>query len=106
MSYFGIENNIAVACCGSNVSAYHIHQLLDAGAKEIVIAMDRQFKEIGDEEFIRLTNKIKNIKKKYGNRIRITAIFDKEMITPYKSSPIDQGREIFEYLLENRIKDF
>ena len=47
-----------------------------------------------------------NIKKKYGNRIRITAIFDKEMITPYKSSPIDQGRRTFEYLLENRIKDF
>lgn len=41
MSYFGVENSIAVACCGSNISAYHIHMLLEAGAKEIIVAFDR-----------------------------------------------------------------
>lgn len=105
-SYYGEDKDISVACCGSSVSNYQIELLEQLGVKEVVIAFDRQFKDIGDDEFLRLKNKILNIKKKYGNKIRITAIFDKEMITPYKSSPIDQGREIFEYLLENRIKDF
>ena len=49
-SYFGLENNISVACCGSNISAYQIHMLIAAGAKEIVICFDRQFQELGDKE--------------------------------------------------------
>lgn len=105
-SIYGANRDISVACCGSSISNYQIELLESLGVKEVVIAFDRQFKEIGDDEFKRLTNKIINIKRKYGNKIKITTIFDKEMITPYKSSPIDQGREIFEYLLENRIKDF
>ena len=40
-SYFGAENDISVACCGSNISAYQMNMLLEAGAKEVVIAMDR-----------------------------------------------------------------
>ena len=43
MSYFGINNNIAVACCGSNLSAYQIQMLIDSGAKEIVVAFDKQY---------------------------------------------------------------
>ena len=50
-SYFGWENNMSVACCGSSVSAYQIPLLMDAGAEEIIIAFDRQFQEIGDKEF-------------------------------------------------------
>ena len=50
-SYFGLENDISVACCGSSVSAYQIQLLIEAGAEEIIIAFDRQFKEIGDNEF-------------------------------------------------------
>jgi DNA primase len=42
-SYFGLENDISVACCGSNISAYQVQLLLDAGAKEMIIAFDRQW---------------------------------------------------------------
>lgn len=103
---YGQDRDISVACCGSSISSYQIELLESLGVKEIVVAFDRQFQEIGDDEFIRLKNKILNINKKYGHRLRITSIFDKEKITPYKSSPIDQGSEVFEYLLENRIKSF
>ncbi len=40
---------------------------------------------------------------KYNNSIRVTAIFDKAMISPYKASPIDQGPQVFEKLLAERI---
>lgn len=103
MSYFGIENNIAVACCGSNISAYHIHMLLEAGAKEIIVAFDRQFQEIGDKEFEKLTNNLTKLHEKYKNTVQITFIFDKNMITGYKDSPIDCGKDTFLQLFKERI---
>ena len=94
-SYFGIDNNISVACCGSNVSAYQIQMLIDAGAEEIIIAFDRQFQAIGDEEFKHLKNNLIRLRDKYKNYVLISFIFDKNMITGYKSSPIDEGLEKF-----------
>ena len=102
-SYFGEDNDISVACCGSNVSSYHIELLKRLGVNEIVIAFDRQFVEIGDNEFDKLTSKLTHIYKKYNNMVRITAVFDKHMITPYKASPIDEGPEVFKKLLRERI---
>jgi DNA primase len=102
-SFFGWENDISVACCGSNISAYQIQMLLDAGAKEIIIALDRQFQEIGDNEFKRLTKNLTKIHDKYKNYVIISLIFDKEMITGYKASPIDEGPEKFMKLFNQRI---
>ena len=102
-SYFGLENDISVACCGSSVSAYQIQLLLDAGAEEIIIAFDRQFKEIGDEEFKHLKTNLLRLRAKYKNFATISFIFDKNMITGYKSSPIDEGPEKFLQLFKERI---
>lgn len=102
-TYFGEENDISVACCGSSVSDYQIKLLLELEVQEIVIAFDRQFKEIGDEEFKRLKAKLIKIKNKYSNYVRISFIFDKKMITKYKDSPIDNGKEIFLKLFKERI---
>jgi hypothetical protein len=102
-SYFGLENDISVACCGSSISAYQIQMLLDAGAEEIVIAFDRQFKEIGDDEFKRLKANLLKIREKYKNYAVISFIFDKNMITGYKASPIDEGKEKFLQLFKERI---
>lgn len=100
---YGAENDISVACCGSNLSSFQVGLLLDLGVKEIIIGFDRQFQEINDDEFKRLTKKLITISKKYGQYVKISAMFDKEMITGYKASPIDEGRDKFEYLLSNRI---
>lgn len=102
-SYFGLDNDIAVACCGSSLSNYQMQLLIEAGAKEIIIAFDRQFQEIGDSEFKRLKANLLKIREKYKNEVNISFIFDKTMITDYKSSPIDHGPEIFLQLFKNRI---
>ena len=104
-SFFGIENDISVACCGSSISNYQIQLLIEAGAKEIIIAFDRQFKEIGDNEFKKLKRKLANIYLKYSNIVNINIIFDKDKKTDYKDSPIDKGREVFVDLYLNRIKE-
>lgn len=100
---FGFNNDISVACCGSNISIYQIKMLLDNGAKEIIIAFDRQFKELNDNEFKHLTSNLIKINNRYKNYVNISFIFDKNKITGYKASPIDEGKEKFLTLFKNRI---
>jgi hypothetical protein len=102
-SYFGLENDISVACCGSSVSNYQIQMLMEAGAEEIVVAFDRQFQEIGDEEFKHLKTNLMRLRDKYKNFVLISFIFDKNMITGYKDSPIDCGPDTFLQLFKERI---
>ena len=49
-SYFGSENDISVAVCGSSLGSYQVQLLLDLGIEEMIIALDKQFQKIGDEE--------------------------------------------------------
>ena len=102
-SYFGLQNDISVACCGSSVSAHQMQLLLDAGAEEIIIAFDRQFQEIGDTEFKHLKKNLLKLRDKYKTYTTISFIFDKNKTTGYKSSPIDEGPEKFLNLFKERI---
>ncbi len=102
-SYFGIDNDISVACCGSSLSAHQIQLLEDSGAEEIIVAFDRQFQEIGDKEFQHLKANLLKLHNKYKNSVKITFMFDKNMITGYKASPIDCGKDVFLQLFKERI---
>lgn len=102
-SIFGSENNIAVASCGSAFSLHQFELLRNLGVQEIIFAFDRQFEEVGDKEFQRHVKHIKQLGEKYKNYVTISCIFDKDMITPYKASPIDCGRDVFLKLFQERI---
>lgn len=102
-SYFGTNRDISVACCGSHVSNYQIQLLLSLDVQEIIIALDRQFQEIGDNEFLQLKNNLLRIRDKYKNEALISFIFDKRKITEYKDSPIDRGPTTFLELYSQRI---
>ena len=102
-SYFGLDNDISVACCGSSLSTYQVQELINLGAEEIIIAFDRQFREIGDEEFKHLKRNLLKLRAKYKNYVNISFIFDKKMVTGYKDSPIDCGKDTFLYLFKERI---
>lgn len=102
-SYFGQENDISVACCGSNLSNYQVEMLLRAGAEEIIVAFDRQFQAIGDDEFKHLKRNLLKLKDKYMSYVLMSFIFDKNMITQYKNAPIDEGIDKFFTLFKERI---
>ena len=102
-TYFGMENDISVACCGFSISAYQIQLLMDCGAEEIIVAFDRQFKEIGDNEFKKLKANIIKLHNKNKNYVKMSFIFDKNKITNYKDSPIDESKEKFLQLFKERI---
>lgn len=103
-TYFGFENDISVACCGSSFSSYQAQLLIDLGVQEIIIAFDRQFQHVGDKEYFHLIKNLKKITLKYKNYVNISCIIDKKKITDYKDSPIDKGKEIFLKLFKERVQ--
>lgn len=88
-SYFGIDNDISVAVCGSNLTNYQVQLLKSLDVEEIVIAFDKQWRESGDNEFKGWVKKLKEINKKYSSIVQISFLFDKWNLLGYKDSPID-----------------
>ena len=79
-TFFGKDSDISVACCGSNLINYQVKLLLSLGVKEIIIAFDKQFQEIGDKEWEKWVTKLKTLYNKYGNYVNISYMFDKDNI--------------------------
>ncbi len=102
-SYFGKDNDITVACCGSSLSDYQVQLLLSLGTEEIIIGFDKQFKEAGDKEWIKWTKKLKDLHIKYSRYCQISFLFDNKELLGYKESPIDAGPEIFMQLYKERV---
>jgi hypothetical protein len=102
-SYFGSENDISVACCGSSFIQYQAWLLIQQGVEEIIIGFDKQFREKGDKEFQKLVRNLKGIHRKYGHFTKISFLFDKEDLLDYKSSPVDHGPEVFMELYKRRV---
>lgn len=102
-SYFGKDNDITVACCGSSLSDYQIQLLLSLGVEEIIIGFDKQFQEPGDKEWIKWTKKLKDLHIRYNKYCQVSFLFDNENLLGYKESPIDKGPEVFMTLYQKRI---
>ena len=102
-TYFGLDNDISVACCGSNISSFQIQLLLSLGIQELIIALDRQYQQITGDEHKEWAKKMYALHKKYGKFIQLSYIFDKDYILDYKNSPIDQGKDTFLDLYNKRI---
>ena len=102
-SFFGEQNDLSVAICGSSFINYQAWLLINLGVEEIVIALDKQFKEKGDKEFEKLTRNLRNIYNKYGNYVTISFMFDKWDLLGYKDAPIDQGKDVFLELYKRRV---
>ena len=102
-SYFGIDNDISVAACGSSIINYQMELLLSLGIQEAIVAFDRQYEEIHDKDWKKWTDKLYKINEKYHGLVQISFLFDTEHLLRYKDSPIDAGKDIFLYLFKRRI---
>lgn len=100
-SYFGEENDITVATCGQNLLNYQMELLYNVGAKEYIIAWDR---EGAKEDKSKYVKKFYNLQKKYGAYYNLSFIYDKKgKYLDYKMSPLDAGKEVFLQLYKERI---
>ena len=96
------NKNLSVAICGSNFSNTQKKMLLDLGVEEIVIALDKQFQEDGDEESVEWKKKIKKMCENIKDRVRVTYIWDNGLLN-YKDSPLDKDKKTFEKLIKSRV---
>ena len=102
-SIMGSHNNISVASFGMKLSRHQFEILKNMGVEEIIIAFDRQFREVGDKEFKELVSVYQSINDRYGEKgVKLSFILDSEKISDYKDSPIDKGVEVFSKLYSNK----
>lgn len=97
---FGRDNNVALATLGQNITKDHIQYLLKMHVSHVILAYDTDYEDY---------NQLREVEKKYKEKAKILSpyfnvsyIIDDDFLLPYKSSPIDGGKEIFERLLDNR----
>lgn len=99
---YGRDNNIAVAVCGSSLSAYQIELLIRAGAENIIIAFDAPG-DMSDEGRDEHYNVLQKICKRFYLKSRIGFIDDRKSLLRAKESPTDRGKVIFEELIKHII---
>ena len=98
-TYYG-ENNNSVATLGKNISNQHIQMLRRAGADNVILAYDADYKT--DEETIAKFKEYKKSALNLAPFFNVSILIDWEHLLPYKASPIDCGKEKFEKILERR----
>lgn len=96
---YGREGNIAVATCGSSLSAYQVHLLIANGADTILIAYDNPA-SLDLEEMGKHYQKMKSMCEKYRNLCKIGFIYDAKHLLGAKDSPTDRGRSVFEEVIK------
>lgn len=99
-SYFGRTN--CVALFGMNLNITRRNLLLKCDIKEIVIALDKQYRIKGDNEWEKWCKNILKIAKLFNGYCKVTVIVDENNLLDYKDSPSDKGKEVWCELFKNR----
>ena len=117
--YKGLENGIGLGLGGMNLSKQQLQLLLKRDIDEVCIALDKQIQtdlidlKEDTEEVIKAKkemniyiDKVKKIYVLLCNYFTVTIILDwtkgEDSLLDYKSSPIDHGEQVWDYLYENR----
>lgn len=92
----------AVASHTYGMGHAHLAMLIQAGAKEIVLAFDKQYKDTEGSEWALYEAKTRGLAEQVGAHVTISRICDHGAALAYKDAPIDKGKAVFEALFENR----
>ena len=98
------EDNFTVALCGSNMRNFQKDMILSLGLREVIVALDRQYEKLGNEEHNKWVEHIKkNIILPLVPYVNINIIWDTNNLLDYKDSPTDKGKDVLLKLMENTI---
>lgn len=98
------DMSIAICISGSSLTGHQLEILKDLGIEQVVIAMDKEFEEVGSKEEKFYKEKITNVfLNKLTPYFKVSIIWDTEGLLDLKDSPMDKGLEAFQRLWEKRI---
>lgn len=96
--------SIGVCLSGSNLTNRQVEILKGLDVSEVIIAIDKEYKKIGDNEEKYYAKKIEEtILNKLATFFQVSVIWDRKGKLDYKDSPMDKGRTTFIELLNERI---
>ena len=99
---FNIDNALAVF--GSNISKQHIQLLLELGVNDVVLCMDSDYKQIGDDEFRFFVVKMKKLAAKLKPYFSVSIVYNNQGYDMYKCNMMDVSYEQAMKLWESRVK--
>jgi hypothetical protein len=98
------DMSIGVCVSGSNLTTYQLEILKQLDIKEVIIALDKEFTEVGSNEEKFYAEKIQSgFINKLLPYFQCSIIWDCNNLLDYKNSPTDKGIEVFQELFKKRI---
>lgn len=87
-------DSFVVALSGSSMNKYQADLLMKLDVEEVIIGLDRDYLEYGDEEYLRYMNKVRNIAKLFVNKVRTYHLTDYHgEILGHKECVMDRNKE-------------
>lgn len=94
----------ALAVFGSNISKQHIQLLLELGVNDVVLCMDSDYKQVGDDEFRFFVVKMKKLAAKLKPFFNCSIVYNNQGYDMYKCNMMDIPYEQAMKLWESRVK--
>jgi hypothetical protein len=97
---YGYLNAVCSHTFGAHLN--HISMLINCGAKEIILAFDRQYEEMDGQQWELYEKKTKQLAAKVKDFVEISRMIDVDGLIGYKDAPIDKGKKVFDKLYASR----
>ena len=99
-SSFGINNALAVF--GSNISKRHIEMLLELGVDDVVLCMDSDYRQVGDDDFKFFVAKMRKLAGKLKPYFGVSIVYNNQGYDAYKCNMMDLSYDKAMTLYERR----
>lgn len=99
---WGHENNFSVALSGKNISQNQIDMLLDLDINEVILCLDKMYKDPKSDEALRYATKILEMGRRFSKYVRVYTVWDLNGLIDYKESPSDRGKEVLMQLMKEK----
>lgn len=99
---YGIYNALSVF--GSNISKQHIQLLLELGVNDVVLCMDSDYNQVGDDEFKFFVVKMKKLAAKLKPYFSVSIVYNNQGYDMYKCNMMDIPYEQAIKLWESRVR--
>jgi hypothetical protein len=97
---YGYPYAVATHTFGAHLN--HISMLIECGAKEIILAFDKQYEEEFGQSWELYERKTRTLAIKAGEYVQVSRMRDKYEVIDFKDAPIDKGFETFETMYFER----